>query len=1258
MMRKPAFILITLGLVAAATTGAAWLAQAQHDRAAVYTDGAAIREPASTAPLRRILWQPPTKLPDSINTGCDEYEPKVSPDGQTLYFVRGKAGKNADIYTCQRTPGPPGEVGAWGPPQPLLEINTPDDELGPEPSADGTALYFYSNRPGGLGGYDLWVAHRDSDESGWLAPTNLGPAVNSEYDEYSPALAPNGQTLYFSSNRPRAGEIPPAGGAWPATVRENATRHDYDLYASALAGSEFDPASPLAAINTPADEGCPAISPFGDFLYFASDRQGAGSGSRGGFDLYRARLLRGGGGGGIGPPENLGPEINTPANELDPAPSMGGFALHFSSDRDPPQATAERTTRPAYAIFSTTSREVFREFEPRIASIDWAGLWFANWRKLLWALIALLALALLFLAGRGERGRKLSLLARCLLASLAIHAAIMLITTVVQVAAAVGQAVRHPGTGGGGVKITFAAPGGAGGAESQGSIASQIRGPLTDMTITVPDAPASAAPSVQITSAAATEAHLRVESVRQSDPSPSRLALVALDAHTPVIQKQIPTPSAPDPAATLPLSLPTSPATSSVTEAAPTVQTHQSAAAPASGLRIADATPAPAAILPVLTARQAIDSSAATSLAPTTTAAPLTDPRTTATAATAEQSLAAVAPAPSPEISLPALAGAVPSGSGVPEPGVQISAANSVPVHRAATAVADTSAARHSGSAPLHITPARVGAAVIDASTTFADVAGTAAESTPTSRTGSTPPAPAAVALSALSGLPLPTLEESIPGSRVTAGSAASSAAPTGPSIVGLYTGSAPRAAVPALANAKSPGASSGSPLPGPFRSAIAATPLGGGLGAAPSDAPTTDLPGSSIPGVSSSAPPAIAPSDLLAGLRLPDETAPPDNPYAQRDPDSRKSLVDRMGGSEETERAVASALKWLAAHQAPDGRWSSGHFDDRCGECGGGTKIDSDTAVTGLALLCFLGAGHTHDKDGDYKNNVDRGLDWLLARQDTNGDLRGGRAKSGARWKQGEPGETMYSQGIATIALSEAFGMTHDERLRVPVQRAVRFIAGARSEADGAAGGWRYEPGDAGDTSVLGWQVMALVSAKRSGLDVPSDALQAAKQWLDVVSFPRRPGLYAYQPGRPPTMAMTAEAMFVRQLLGADPADPALAASAAYVAATPPVWKKDGTTYAWYYATLALFQEHGPRWEAWNKALTQQLLSHQRPEGTAAGSWDPLDRWSLIGGRVYQTSICCLSLEVYYRYLPLYARPGAADEQPSEKPGAAPDEK
>lgn len=360
-------------------------------------------------------------------------------------------------------------------------------------------------------------------------------------------------------------------------------------------------------------------------------------------------------------------------------------------------------------------------------------------------------------------------------------------------------------------------------------------------------------------------------------------------------------------------------------------------------------------------------------------------------------------------------------------------------------------------------------------------------------------------------------------------------------------------------------------------------------------------------------------PTHELFDLDLPaDQQAPPD-PYVQRFAQDRISIVERFGGSKKTENAVAAALLWLARHQSRDGRWSGADFDESCGQCGGETEVEADHALTGLSLLAFMGAGYTHNSKSPYRDNVERGLNWLRARQLSNGDLRGD--------------ETMYSHGIATIALSEAYGMTDDATLADPVQRAVNFVHHARNTR---RGGWRYDPGQVGDTSVMGWQAMALKSANLNGLSVPGEDFQTVRKWLALVDRGSAPGLYAYKPGRGATPSMTAEGMFALQLLGTPRDDPRMANAEALLMRNLPDWDADPNTYYWYYATLALFQHQGDSWKLWNDALTRTLLANQRHDDGAAGSWNPDGEWADVGGRVYQTVLCTMMLEVYYRYLPL----------------------
>jgi len=250
------------------------------------------------------------------------------------------------------------------------DINSDADELGPEISADGARLYFYSNRAGGLGEYDLWASERGAH--GWSRPANLGSGVNTASNEYSPALTPDGARLFFASNRARPDEapVPASADRWDATVRSERARHDYDLYVA-----EFTPndtsgvpgeARLLTSLSTSADEGSPAVSPVGDFLYFASDRPGGS----GGFDLYRSRLH-------ASEPsviESVGDAVNTAANELDPGLSAEGFRQRrdgaFDGSWDPQDRWSRLGGRVYQTAVCTLSLEVYYRYRPSEASRD------------------------------------------------------------------------------------------------------------------------------------------------------------------------------------------------------------------------------------------------------------------------------------------------------------------------------------------------------------------------------------------------------------------------------------------------------------------------------------------------------------------------------------------------------------------------------------------------------------------------------------------------------------------------------------------------------------------------------------------------------------------------------------------------------------------------------------------------------------------------------------------------------------------------
>ena len=346
------------------------------------------------------------------------------------------------------------------------------------------------------------------------------------------------------------------------------------------------------------------------------------------------------------------------------------------------------------------------------------------------------------------------------------------------------------------------------------------------------------------------------------------------------------------------------------------------------------------------------------------------------------------------------------------------------------------------------------------------------------------------------------------------------------------------------------------------------------------------------------------------------------------RGPAARARLVKKGGGTKETERAVELGLDWLARHQQADGSWSFQHGPDEPG------MYVSPQGATGFALLAFLGAGNTPTK-GRYASRVERGLNYLVHSYV--------ETDNGA-WFQGTGLGTMYVQAICTIALCEAYTMTKDPALRHVAQRAVDFIVSAQ---DREGGGWRYQIPQAGDTSVVGWQIMALTSARIAELSVHQRVLPKAGGFLQRVQQSST-GMYGYTGPNNPRESTTAVGVLSRIYLGREQSNRILARGIGRLSDWGP---RTFDRYYCYYGTMAMHHWGGPQWEAWNNTMRKELVEMQEQFGDAAGSW-PVDQsiHAHTGGRLYTTCLSILTLEVYYRYLPVYRKQEVDTDEPNER--------
>jgi hypothetical protein len=330
-----------------------------------------------------------------------------------------------------------------------------------------------------------------------------------------------------------------------------------------------------------------------------------------------------------------------------------------------------------------------------------------------------------------------------------------------------------------------------------------------------------------------------------------------------------------------------------------------------------------------------------------------------------------------------------------------------------------------------------------------------------------------------------------------------------------------------------------------------------------------------------------------------------------------RAAAVKKFGGTQQTENAVLAGLAFLAKYQQADGHWSSAkdNFDQ-------GMKGNYDIAITGMSLLCFLGAGHT-EVSGKYSGVVSKAVNYLRRVQFGDG-----------RWQDGH---LFYTHGLCTMAMSEAFGMSGPRsKAAESAQRGINYIVSNQGET----GGYNYaEPGKAGssDTSVTGWQLMACKSAIIAGLKVPEDTMKRFEKFFDNQIDPVT-GSTGYRSKGGGSIGMTSVGLVCQLFLGRTPkTHPVLEIAAQLIDKTGP---QINSAYYIYYGTLGQFQMGGDYWKRWNEGFAMQTVARQVKKGKFAGSWDPegVD-FGTHGGRVYATGMYLLSLEVYYRYLPLYQK-------------------
>ncbi len=390
----------------------------------------------------------------------------------------------------------------------------------------------------------------------------------------------------------------------------------------------------------------------------------------------------------------------------------------------------------------------------------------------------------------------------------------------------------------------------------------------------------------------------------------------------------------------------------------------------------------------------------------------------------------------------------------------------------------------------------------------------------------------------------------------------------------------------------------------------------------------------------------------LFALLVFAGSTSAPADPPAKGDPkktgfegrtkEGKARLLKEFGGSEEGEEAVMLGLAWLTQMQKQGGNWQ---YD--------GAHPNDHAAATGMAVLAFLGAGQSH-KEGRYKQTVQAGLDWLV--NDVN-------MNQGADYGKFKTRTNMYSQGIATLALCEAYGMTHDPALKKATQAAIDYI----QKAQGPRGSWGYEARQDNDTSIVGWQIQALHAAKLTqDLVVDDKVIRKAMKFLDSVSPGQNKSTYGYNDTSRAAHAtsLTAIGLLCRYYEDGWRRETTGFADGAkgLMKRAPSVQGRQLDLYYYYYATQVVRFYGGDEWKTWNEGaagsdgkrkggLPDWLLSLQDRTPTNRGSWDPRHDPNGLSfgpqcGRLGMTCMCLLTLEVYYRYVPESEEKGGEKEK------------
>ncbi|MBA4387359.1 MAG: hypothetical protein C0404_05220, partial [Verrucomicrobia bacterium] len=317
---------------------------------------------------------------------------------------------------------------------------------------------------------------------------------------------------------------------------------------------------------------------------------------------------------------------------------------------------------------------------------------------------------------------------------------------------------------------------------------------------------------------------------------------------------------------------------------------------------------------------------------------------------------------------------------------------------------------------------------------------------------------------------------------------------------------------------------------------------------------------------------------------------------------------------------------------QGADGSWD-----------GGGTK----PAMTSFALLCYLAHGETPASE-EFGPTVEKAIKFLVENQTADGRFNGLDGNQ-------------YGLPIAAYALSEAYGMTKVPTIQMAAEKSIDIII----KGQHASGGWNYKcgPEDRDDTSYMAWCAQALKAAHMAGLQNKGlkEAMKHAIDGFKKNHDNNKVGEYGaagFGYTSPGSTGLTGAGVLCMQLMGAAK-EKETRSGLQWLEQVTFDWQNPWGArpiYYWYYITQAKFHGGGDTWNNWNKVFSPQLVKNQIVQKGAGIDGKDIGYWENAKdghGLVYSTTLCCLMLEVYYRYLPTFQTP--KDDAAAAAPAAGP---